>query len=451
MIRASPVQECWAGVLTAVVFYAEYISFGAALGSTISGRSGAAMGALMVLGAVLLASLVAAFLPRPLLAGPRGASVAVLITGMKLSSTQIAAVEYRSQAAIIGLFVVLFTAALVQLMGLLRPVQSWIESSSVALRKGFMFATGVGIIVSVGGSQFKTCLLLDTSTTALVVIFSVAIAIAWNSLCKAHRYRGTVLSHLAPLAIPLSVAVATTFYYWFISPLASNGYCGTLGSSGMRFSLFADLTITGQNFGTVASLIPVWTWPILIAIGGLLGCVMLLESLTTLRDSKDASPRPCWSVHLRGSALANAVAAVLGFSCSSLSTSRSNALIEAHARTRWAAVTHGVAVLTIAVFFSTWIAALPQLAVGVALMIVAVQMIDDEMRRDVWAAGFQLGARRQALNTSWLFLGMVVASAIAGIGLIQLGWGFGGGPLLALLAGALALHWRAVARRRHSQ
>lgn len=435
-------QDLWAGALTACVFYAEYLSLGAALGDTLPGRSGAALGALMVLGAVVVGSIIGVFLPRPLLSGPRAASLAVLIAGMKFAAAQANLVEVRAEVALAGLATMLMAAAAMQLLGLLKPVQAWIAESNVAVRKGFMFASGVGIVVGLGTTQLQSCLSIDPINSAGVALVSVIAALGWNAGCRHPGWRGTALAsvaRLAPLAIPVGVAIATAGYYVFIAAHVSGGYCGTLGSNGLRLALLGELVIGPHTLLTAWWHLPFWVWPVLLLIGALLGCVMLLESLTTLRDSKDRSAQRHWPAHIGGNAFANAVGALLGFSCASLSTSRTNALIESQAISRVAVLMHGVCVLLIGLCLTTLIARLPQLAIAVALMVVAIQMIDDEMRDQVWRNGYLAGTPVQAVQTTWIFLGVVLGSALIGAGLKGLGWGFGGGPLVALTLAVLLL------------
>ena len=434
--------DLWAGALTACVFYAEYVSLGAALGDTLPGRSGSALGALMVLGAVVVGSVLAIGRPRALLIGPRSASLAVLIAGMKFALAQSGAAEVGREVALTALLTMLMTAAAVQLLGLLSTVQHWISHSNVALRKGFMFATGVGIVVGLGTTQLKGCLHIDPARTAAIMLGSVIAGLTWNALCKYPGLRHTVLARLAPLAIPIAVGLATAGYYLFIANHVSAGYCGTIGSSGLHFSLLQDIVISPYTLHMAWHHLPLWVWPALISIGMLLGGVMLLESMTTLRDSKDGTDPAYWPAHVGSLAFINAISALLGLSCSSLSTSRTNALVESHGRTRGAVLAHGIAVLCICLFLTGLISLLPQLAIAAALMIVAIQTIDEETRRDVWANGYSPGAPVPSLHTSWIFLGMVGGGTLAGVGLMQIGWGFGGGPLLVLAAAAFMLRPR---------
>ncbi len=436
------VQDIWAGLLTACVFYAEYVSLGAALGDTLPGRSAAALGALMVLGAVVLACLLGAGLPRPLLAGPRGASLAILIAGMKLAAAQASLPEIRGQAALAALLVILLAAAAMQLLGLLAPVRQWIAASDLAVRKGFMFASGVGIVVGLGSAQLNSCLQIDPVRTLAVTFASVVAALTWSAWCRFPGVRPAMFARLGPLAIPVGVAFATAGYYLFIADSVQGGYCATLGANGLRLSLMEEVVIGPHTLSAAWHGLPGWVWLVLPAIGALLGSVMLLETITTLRDSKDGTDPRHWPAHIGALAFGNAIAALLGFSCASLSTSRTNALAESHASSPLAVLAHAAGLLAIGLFLTGLIARLPQLAIAVALMVVAIQIIDEETRSQVWARGFDRDAAPAALHTSWIFLGVVAGSALAGVGLMQLGWGFGGGPLLALVAAVLLLRRR---------
>jgi MFS superfamily sulfate permease-like transporter len=436
------VRDIWAGVLTGAVFYAEYISLGAALGNTLPGPSGAAMGTLMVLGAVIVSCIVALLLPRPLLTGPRAASLAVLIAGMKFASAQALHPEVRLEVALVALTAMLLTAAGVQLLGLLRPVQTWIYHCHVAIRKGFMFASGIGIVAGLGTAQLDGCLRIAPAPVTAIVVASVIAALTWNAWCKYPGNSKSPFAKLGPLAIPVGVAMASAGYYLFIVDQATGGYCGTLGSTGLKIALLGDIVTGPTAIQAAAHNLPLWVWPLLLAIGVMLGGVMLLETLTTLRDSKDHSDRAVWAIHIKGSALVNLLGAPLGLSCASLSTSRTNALIESHAASRLAVLAHGACVLILVLCFSPLIARLPQLAIAVALLLVAIQMIDDETRDAVWRGGFASGARPAQLHTTWAFLCVLAASVIAGVAMHNLGWGFGGGPLVALVLAAVLLNGR---------
>lgn len=139
--------DALAGALTAAVFYAEYTGLGAVLGAALPGRASAALGGLMVIGAVVVSSLLALAVRQPFIAGPRAASLAVLIFGMKFAVEHASAQEGRFVVAMAAMDTMLVVAAATLLLGLVPAMQRFIDGSHVALRKGFVFATAVGIVV----------------------------------------------------------------------------------------------------------------------------------------------------------------------------------------------------------------------------------------------------------------------------------------------------------------
>ena len=78
---------------------------------------------------------------------------------------------------------------------------------------------------------------------------------------------------------------------------------------------------------------------------------------------------------------------------------------------------------------------------AVALLLLAIQMIDEDTRAKVWRAGYGRGAAPVRVRSTWVFLGVVALSMLCGSALHYVGWGFGGGPLIALLAGTVWTGW----------
>ena len=431
--------DALAGGLTAAVFYAEYIGLGAVLGAALPGRASAALGGLMVIGAVVVSSLFALSLRQPFVAGPRAASLAVLIVGMKFAGEQATAQEGRFAVAMAALATMLVVAAATLLLGLVPAVQRFVNGSHLALRKGFIFATAVGIVVGLGAAQLDGCLRISPLLTTAITTTSVGVAMAWSRSCRRAGLSRPWQAKLAPLSMILGVGVATLGYYAFVVHSAREGLCGTLGSVGLQFGQLKTLTVGPSTFVSAATYLPWWVWLMLVAIGALQGGVVLLESLTTLSDRKDPAGTGSWASQLKVRALVNLLCAPLGFASSSLSASRTSALIEAHGKTRLAVVFHGVALMVILFFCSAWIAKLPNLAVAVALILVATQMIDDDTRNTVWRDGYQPAASMTSVSTTWLFWCVLGLSVAAGSVLRYFDFGFGGGPLVALIFGALAI------------
>ena len=439
--------DALAGVLTAAVFYAEYTGLGAVLGAALPGRAAAALGGLMVIGAVVVSSLLALAVRQPFIAGPRAASLAVLIVGMRFAVEYAEAADGRFVVAMAALATMLVVGAATLLLGLIPAVQRFIDGSHVALRKGFIFATAVGIVVGLSATQLDGCLRISPLLTAAIVITSVGAAMVWAHTCRSAQAKRPWQGKLAPMSMVLGVAIATLGYYVFIARSAHDGLCGTLGSVGLQFGQLKELVISPSTLVSAANYLPWWVWLVLIIIGALQGSVLLLESLTTLKDSKNPEGRQAWVSQLKLRAWVNLVCAPLGLASSSLSGSRTRVLLEAYGQTRLAVLFHGVALLAILFFCSPWIAKVPNLAVAVALTLVATQMIDDETRNTVWRDGYQPAASEASVGITWVFWCVLGLSVAAGSVLRYFDFGFGGGPLIALVLGAVAMAlfaWRSV-------
>lgn len=427
-----------AGVVTAAVFYAEYTGLGALLGAALPGQASVAQGGLMVIGAVVISSLLALAVRQPFIAGPRAASLAVLIVGMKFAAEHSTTQEGRFFVAMAALATMQVLAAATLLLGLIPAVQHFIDSSHIALKKGFVFATAVGIVVGLGAAQLDGCLRINPFMTTAIAITSIGIALAWAHSCRAAKFNRPWQFRLAPLSMMVGVGVATLGYYTLLVQTARDGFCGTLGTVGLQLGQLKNLVVMPSTFVVAAGYLPWWVWMVLALIGVLQGGVLLLESMTALSDRKDPSGTGFWSSQLKLRALVNLLSAPLGFTSSSLSASRTSALLEAHGKTRLAVLFHGLGLLAILFFCDVWIAKLPVIAVAVALVLVATQMIDDDTRNGVWRDGYAPNASSASMGVTWLFWCVLTLSVLAGSVLRYFDHGFGGGPLIALVLGGVA-------------
>lgn len=444
--------DMFAGCFTAVVFYAEYIGMGVVLGQALPGpvASSVALGCTMVVGAVIVNCVMGAALREPLLAGPRAASLAVLVAGMKFSADYANDDAARLPAALAALATMLVVAAATQLTGTLPRVRAWLACTSVALRKGFVFSTAVGIVVGLASAQLDGCLRVSPALTAAVMVVSVAVALGWSRWCSRPDSRPR-RRRLAPFSLIIGTALASAGYYALLAPFALEDLCATVGSAAHEGASLLQPGVSAANFEVAARSLPLWIWPVLVLIGALLGLVLLLESLTALRETREPTPPVVWAAHLKLRALVNVAAAPLGLACSSVSMVRTNALIESAGSTRLAVLFHGMALIAILLFLHDWIGALPQLAVAVALMLLAIQMIDEETRTGVWRRGYGPNASPERVRSAWAFWGVVALSLAAGSALHSHGWGFGGGPLMALFVGMAWTGKRFLQQRRQLQ
>ena len=431
--------DALAGGLTAAVFYAEYTGLGALLGAVLPGQKSAAQGSLMVIGAVVISSLLALAVRQPFIAGPRAASLAVLIVGMKFATEHAAAQEGRFFVAMAALATMQVAASATLLLGLVPSVQRIIDSSHIALRKGFVFATAVGIVVGLGAVQLDGCLRVNPLMTTAIAVVSIWVALAWARSCRRAEFKRPWQFKLVPLSMMLGVGVATLGYYMFLVQTARDGLCGTLGIVGLKLDQLKVLVVMPSTFVVAAAYLPLWVWLMLAVIGVLQGGVLLLESMTTLSDRKDPAGTGFWAAQLKLRAFVNLLCAPFGFASSSLSASRTSALLQAHGKTRLAVLFHGLGLLAILVFCSAWIAKLPVIAVAVALVLVAAQMIDDDTRNEVWRDGYASTATNASMGVTWLFWCVLGLSVLAGSVLRYFDHGFGGGPLIALVLGAMAM------------
>jgi hypothetical protein len=87
----------------------------------------------------------------------------------------------------------------------------------------------------------------------------------------------------------------------------------------------------------------------------------------------------------------------------------------------------------------------------VALMLLAIQMIDEETRVHVWCRGYGANASPERVRGAWAFWGVVALSLATGSALHAHGWGFGGGPLMALFVGMTWTGKRFLQQRRYLQ
>jgi hypothetical protein len=446
MIAKSSVRTTWqlqlsdafAGILTAAIFYAEYLSLGAGLSSALPGQSGAALGTNMVVGSVLLCCVGSLFTSKPLLAGPRAASIAVLIFGMKLAADQVALQEARISAALTALLVIVLSASFTQLLGLSTKVQRIIANSPLALRKGFMYSTATAIAV---GASFNLdgCLQIAPFATSCIVAISLGAAMTWTYICKRQRTTSK-LNKFTSLSMVIGVATATIAYYLLIADQTSRGQCGTLGVQGLDLSNFTTLLVSKSSFNSAVNTLPIWIWPTLCFIGVLTGIVTLLESLSTLDESRYGITQSEWAKYIRFNAAMNFLAAPLGFSCNSFSASRTAALLEAQGQSNKAAVWHGIALLAILISLTSVIGKIPQLAITVAILLVAIQMIDDGMATEVWGNGFIKSATEKDVQSTWGFLATLCISIVAGIIFRATGIAFSAGAVLALVVGTCGFY-----------
>jgi MFS superfamily sulfate permease-like transporter len=412
-----------AGVLTAIVFYAEYISLGATLGGHIAGvgkDAAPAVGSLLVLGAVWMSCLSALlwFLPKPLLAGPRAASVLILIVGLNWVKGHVTNPLVLPTAGMLAMGLMLCVAAAVQLLGLLEYVRNRVKAMPPAISKGFLFMTAVSVVMGAVDKQLGGCLQFSFWPTAAIFLVSVGVACRWASWSAAQTdWRIS----LKALSLPIGMALAWAGYTLFLPGASSAASCGTLGALGLQLQTLTDRIPDVVQAQAAFQGMGMLDWAAVAAIGAVMGLVQLIETLTTLDSIASTRDAPhLWRRYTAATALANLLSAPVGLACSSWSAARSSAVARSFGTGRFVVLIHTLTLILIASLATNYIAKLPLLALAVALTMVAVQMVDVDTEEKVWKPGYAPSGAPANTHAVWLFwwvigVGFVTGTAIYGL------------------------------------
>lgn len=401
-------RDVVAGCTTAVAFYAEYVSLGSGLGEKLvgAGAAHAAVGGMLVLGAVLACCVGALFRQGALLAGPRAASLLVLGLGLEWAQTHAApGLAVHTQWLVV--LCMLWVAAAVQWVGATGWLSRWIQGLPPAVGKGFMFATAFSIMAGLVQSRVAGCLQYDFAATALVYGSSVALAVAWLR-CKR-------LASVKVLALLVGLGVAWAGCAWLLPGATSANHCGTVGGVGLQWQAVWARVPSASTIGPAWASLALWQWAWVVVLGVLLGLVQLIESLTTLEATPQLTEKSAlWPGYVRCSAAVNALGAPLGLACSAYSSSRSSTARDAGGTSRLVPLVHGLALLAITLLATRWVAQVPVLAIAVALTLVAVSMIDATLADGVWHPAHQPQATPPQVHAGWLFWLLLATTMLAG-------------------------------------
>lgn len=414
-----PFLDIWAGAVTALVFYAEYIGYGASIGSKLPGlgQTGSALGTVMVFGAVLVCGIVSLFNRGVILSGTRAASVAVFIAWLEMAS-QLSDVSNRMSVVSLGTVVMLLVASAIQLLGTQAKVRQLFSTAPIPLTRGFMYASAVTIFAGTVQKQLAGCIEANMPMTFLIFFGSVAVGVWLPLICE----RKVQLKPFAALGLPVAVLTAWSAFSWVQASFSAHGLsqCNTLGSSGLQLEAFVQHMPFSSNNGTAFSAQGLRVFAIAGLYGLLLGTVLLIESLTALESMTIGSDNAVgvdesdWPRQMRISAAANLVSSLLGMACSSFSTSRSKLLSQAGGSSRLATFSHGISLIAIAAIALPWMAKIPVIAIGVALALVAIQMIDTKTMNHVWKPGYKADAAPENLWNVWWFWCVLAIAILTG-------------------------------------
>jgi MFS superfamily sulfate permease-like transporter len=411
-----PMLDIWAGAITALVFYAEYVGYGASIGSKLPGlgQTGNALGTVMVFGAVLVCGIGSLFNRGVILSGTRSASTMVFVSWLEIAS-QTSDVSNRMSIVSTGTVVMLIVASALQLLGTLGSIRRKIASAPVALTKGFMYASAVSIMAGLVQKQLAGCIESNMPLTFVIFFGSVAIGVLFPWVCE----KSEISKPFAALGLPVAVIAAWATFAWLQSSFSTQGlsHCNTLGSSGLQWDAFVQHMPFGPYAGKTFNEVDLRVLALAVVFGLALGIVLLIESLTAL-ESMNIGPDNAvgvvesdWARQMRISAAVNLASSVVGLACSSFSTSRSKLLTQAGGSSRVASFSHGLSLIAIAVIALPWMAKIPVIAIGVALALVAIQMIDAKMVNLIWQPGYRVDAAPESLWSVWWFWSVVLIGA----------------------------------------
>jgi MFS superfamily sulfate permease-like transporter len=415
--------EVFAGVTTAMLFYAEYLGLGSQWSMMLLDFDGGAsgMGHALAFVGVVLACLCALLVPGAWVTGPRAASVVVLTAGLAEMATQ-RALDAHTRSAAVGIAVAAAAATL--LIGCFPRALRWLGRLPPALLHSFNYATAVFIVSEAVSRSLVGCVGIDRVASWLIFCASVALGALWKpaSRALAHSAGRSWISRLGPLGIVVALAAAWGVYE--LSPLAGAGSaeCGRLGLQELRLDLL--LQRPAQVWEVVSDGLSADIWLRAVFYGMVAGFIVLLETCTALASVEGACgpEQPHQLGHMRVLVLTNAASAAAGCGVQSVSAARTHTIRLLGGSTRLSVLVHGLALIALIAHAGPMLAAMPQLVVGVVLTIVGIQMITPEMA-GMWRDAYDpraSGADLHAATVFWLVLlaslatGSVVGGFVAG-------------------------------------
>ncbi|MEG2999397.1 MAG: SulP family inorganic anion transporter [Comamonas sp.] len=412
----------WAGLASAAICYAEYLGLGAVLGPALLGYGdqSKSVGTLLVVLSACLSGLLLAWRRMPYLAGPRGASLSMLVlclVGLQKLLPGTAAQQLPVLASL-----VLGCVCMLGLAGTRRGQQRFARLPAW-LMPAFIYASAVGIVAGAAGKYLYGCLQRAPLATWGIFLGACLLGVLWNQFFQA-RHAAAVKAQAPQRALrakqlqglALIVAAAAAWLVYEASPLAAStaGQCARLGQVDLHLQVLGERM--AQLWHSLGGPLP---WLSLLAawvLGLGVGAVAAIESRAALDVLQREAVKQQVSAALpsQGSALRlQAGSAAVLLPCTGVpaaySQSRTLVLWQLGGTTAWAAGCHAVALLGVALLASQWLAWLPQLVLAVLMTLVAVQMVGDPVQR-IWRAAYDAQAPSYAgLRAGlglWLVLGI---------------------------------------------
>lgn len=376
----------WAGVMSAIVCYAEYLGMGALLGSALLGQGSQAksVGTLLIVASAVIACLCLAACGRPFLAGPRGASLSVVVAA--LLSLQISFAPPPSLQVLLLAFITLGSVLGMLLMSrsevrdLFAKVPSWVVHS-------FIYASAVSIVSGAVTKYLDGCIHRHELTTwsifATATLLGVLWPWAWSKLAKRSEKRNQPSEWMRRLeSLGLILAGALAWIIYSFTDLNAPGYeqCARLGSVDLDLSVITaraqSLFPSGFSLSMWAACLSAITWGLMAGVIASVETKITVDILNTspatLRNNEPLDDQAI----LRENAGINALMVPATSVTASLSLSRTQVLHTFYQSSSvLPVVLHAISLAAIALLASQWIGKLPHIALTVLMTLVGTQML----------------------------------------------------------------------------
>lgn len=376
----------WAGGISAAICYVEYVGLGAMLGTALLGYGdqSQAMGALLVILTASISSVIMAVRRLPVIAGPRGASLSIMVLGL-LALQSSFPVNGTGQLVVIAAMMLGCTLGLS--MGAMRWVQWLFDHLPQWLIPAFMYGSAISIVASASQKYLYHCLSVHEWQAWGVYLAGTLAGLLWLALCKtvaartAHPKLAGVIRSLAGTSLVVGAGSAWLLYEWSQLRYATAGMCARLGMLDLNLHAFADrwAQLPQQDWQALS------LWGLLAALvwGIFVGLVVLIEGRTavatlmgTLKEiapqhSSQALQQPVMRCSTGTQALLTPATAIV----TSISQGRTLILWSLYRPSAASVLCHALLLLTIAFFASAWLAWLPQISLAVLMTLVGCSML----------------------------------------------------------------------------
>ena len=413
----------WAGLASASICYAEYLGLGAVLGPALLGYGdqSKSVGTLLVVLSAIVASLLLGLRKYPFLAGPRGASLSMLVVGLLALQSHFSVTA--SQQLSLLLCLMLGCAGMLWLAGAQRAQQLF-NKLPAWLVPSFMYASAVGIAAGAVSKYLYSCLQIAPVQTWGIFFSTTLIGILWPKafdaiafkLTTAHPRCAAIAKALRGLALVVAAGFAWVAYEFSALHLGQSGQCARLGRVDLDLHMLAERTRSLLHFWDFGP--PAAALLGALVLGIVVGGISAIENLTAIKSlltpaEKKGVTMPAASDLLRLNAASNVLLGAATTVTASLSQSRTQLLWNLGRPSHWAVLFHALALAAIAVLISHWLAWLPQLALAVLMTLVATQMVGEEAV-NIWKTAYDPtvitpGGLRAGLGL-WLVLGITAVT-----------------------------------------